>query len=275
VADLSISKAWDETKATLASDGTLLMTVAAALFLLPQVLVGVATGAGADAAQSPPALGLPMAIAALIGLVGQISIAWLAIGSSVSVGEAIRHGLRRLLPFLGAILLVVATMALIFILAALILMVAGVIDRPLAGVEPRPRDIAMVLLVALVPMLFVSVRLIPTSAVAAAETVGAVGILKRSWQLTRGHFPRLLGFMAIFIVGMLVVIVAVGPIIGLLAIALFGSTEPFSLGALTIALVTALIQAAVVVVYVVMVARIYVQLAGDRSAEATVPISGT
>jgi hypothetical protein len=42
-----------------------------------------------------------------------------------------------------------------------------------------------------------------------------------------------------------------------------------------LALLVGLLQAALVVVYVVMLARIYVQLAGDGEAEASVPTSGS
>ena len=274
VANLSISKAWDETRGLLSRNSKLLMTVAAAMFLLPQVIVGVVVGAGADAVQGTTA-GALMVVAALVGLVGQLAIAWLAIGTGVSVGEAIRHGMRRALPFLGAILMLVIAFVLIFVVAAAILMATGTIDGAAAAVKPSPRDLLVILLVMFVPFLFLSMRLLPSNAVAAAENHGPVGILKRSWDLTRGHAGRLFGFMAIFLIGVLIAAVAIGVISGLLANILFGGTEPFSAGALALALVNGLVQAAVMLVYVVMVARIYVQLAGDRSAETSVPTSGT
>ena len=47
------------------------------------------------------------------------------------------------------------------------------------------------------------------------------------------------------------------------------------IGALVLALLVGLLQAGLVLIYIVMLARIYVQLAGARSAEATVPTSGS
>ena len=274
MARLSISKAWDETRGLLSRNGKLLMTVAAAMFLLPQVISGVVVGAGADAVQGTEAVVL-MIVAALVGLVGQLAIAWLAISPGVSVGEAISHALRRAPAFLGAVVLVIIAFGLIFLVAAAILMATGVIHAPTAGVEPAQRDVMIVLLVIFVPFLFLSMRLLPSNAVAAAENEGPIGIVKRSWNLTRGHAGRLLGFIAVFFVGVIIAALAIGVISGVLANILFGSAEPYSLGALALALVNGLVQSAVMLVYVVMLARIYLQLAGDRSAEASVPTSGT
>ena len=274
MANLSISKAWDETRALLSRNSKLMMTVAAAMFLLPQVVVGVVVGAGAEAVQGTTA-GILMIAAALVGLIGQLAIAWLAISKGVSVGEAIRHAMGRALPFLGAILLLIIAFALIFLVVAAILLATGVIDGAAAAVKPSTRDVMIVLLVLLIPFLFLSMRLLTSNAVAAAETQGPVGILKRSWSLTRGHEGRLLGFMLVFLIGVLIAAMAIGLISALVANILFGTTEPFSAGALALALVNGFVQAAVMLVYVVMVARIYVQLAGDRPAAASVPTSGT
>ena len=274
MAGLSISKAWDETRATLAEDGKLLATVAAAMFLLPQVVVGLVSGQGAEAAADPSGSQLLlMAIAGLIGLVGQLAIAWMAIRSGASVGESIRHAFGRTLPFLGAMLLVICGFVILFIVIAMFLMVIGMVDVSVQ--DARPRDVIVILIAMFVPLLFVAVRLMPTVPVAAAEKLGPIGILKRSWALTSGHFGRLVAFILLFLVAALVVAMAIGAVGGLLVSLLFGSAAPFSLGALVLALLVGLLQAALVVVYVVMLARIYIQLAGDGEAEASVPNSGS
>ena len=274
MARLSISKAWDETRATLAEDGKLLATVAAAMFLLPQVVVGLVSGQGADAAADPSGLQLAlMAIAGVIGLVGQLAIAWMAIRSGASVGESIGQAFGRALPFIGAMLLIIFGFVLLFIVLAMLLMLVGAVDVSVQ--DARPRDVVIIMVAMFVPLLFVAVRLMPTVPVAAAEKLGPIGILKRSWALTAGHFGRLVAFLLLFLVAALVVAMAIGAIGGLLVSLLFGSAEPFSLGALVLALLVGLLQAALVVVYVVMLARIYVQLAGDGEAEASVPTSGS
>src|SRR5687767_10174319 len=70
VAQLSISKAWDETRETLARSGKLMGAVAAAMVLLPQVVVGVVTGQAADASNPGLTAGILMVIAGIIGIVG-------------------------------------------------------------------------------------------------------------------------------------------------------------------------------------------------------------
>ena len=274
MAKLSISRAWDETRAALARDGKLLATVAAAMFWLPQVILGLVSGQGADAVSEPSGLQiLLMTIAALIGLVGQLAIAWMAIRSRASVGESIRHAFGRALPFIGAMLLIIVGFVILFVILAGLLMAVGAVDVSVE--QARPRDVVIILVALFIPLLFVAVRLMPTVPVAAAERLGPIGILKRSWALTAGNFGRLLAFILLVIVAGLVLAMAVGAIGGLLVSLLFGSAEPFSAGALVLALLIGLLQATLVVVYAVMLARIYVQLAGDGAAEASVPTSGS
>jgi hypothetical protein len=271
---LSISKAWDETRAIIARDGKLLATVGAALLLLPQVVAGVVSGEGAEATSEPGAVEvLVILVTVLIGVVGQLAVAWLAIGPRVSVAESIRHGLSRTLPFIGAMLLVILGLVVVFVIIAAVLMAVGGIE-PMAD-DPSPRDILIVLVAMLIPMLFVAVRLMPTLPVAAAETLGPIGILKRSWALTAGSFGRLAGFLLLFLIAAVIVALAIGAIGGVIAIMLLGSAAPFSFGALVLALLVGLVQTALILVYVLMLARIYVQLAGGRPAEASVPHSGT
>jgi hypothetical protein len=54
---------------------------------------------------------------------------------------------------------------------------------------------------------------------------------------------------------------------------LVGSLQPMSAAALIVALIQAVVSAAITAVFSVMLARIYLQLAG-RNAQASVPSSG-
>jgi hypothetical protein len=264
VAKLSISKAWDETRGIIGRHGGLLVTVALALLVLPGVISELVSPE-AQQGQLPP-LGAWMivaAIAVLIGLVGQLAIIWLAMGSGASVGEAIRHGLRRAPSYIAATLI----WALPFGLAIYALM------KGIRPEDPSPAA-GLGLLVLLPVMIFFVIRMILTAPVAAAEEIGPIEIIKRSWQLTAGSWWRLFGFFAVLVVAALVVLAAVGAVVGSMTRLAFGELEPMSVGALALAVVNQLAGAALTVVFVVMLARIYVQLAGDRSAEASVPTSG-
>jgi len=271
VANLSISRAWDETKGILARDGKLFVAVAAALILLPQVVAALFTGQGPQAETGGLFWGVLVFAATIIALIGQLAMVRLALSSGLSVGESIRHGLSRFLPFILAAILMVTGILLLFLLVMIVLAVAGVVSMDPAAAQMPPRDVAIIALVLIVPLFYLAVRLLPMVAIASAEPIGPIAILKRSWALTRGHFGRLLGFLLLFLVAAIILVVAVSIIIGLVVNLALGNPEPFSFAALVLALLLGIVQTAVTVVYIVMVARIYSQLAG----EVTVPSSGT
>lgn len=260
MAKLSISRAWDETRETLKRDGRLLSIVAVALLALPSTVQTLAAPQVAPGELPPvgPWL-IVLAISVLIGIVGQLAIARLAIGPQTSVGEAIGHGARRMPFYLAAMLLWV--IPIVIVLFTVMQQVR----------QPNPSGaLAILLLLLLAVLIFLAVRLIVALAVATAEPVRPVGILQRSWQLTRGNWWRLFGFLALFIIAVLFVMITVGVIIGLLVGIAFGPPEPMSVSALIIALFTQLAIAAVTVVFIVMLARIYVQLTA-RDETVTVP----
>jgi hypothetical protein len=266
VAELSISKAWDETRAVIARDGSLLTTIALALFVLPGVVSDVAT-------PETPAGQLPKfgywtiltIIALLITLVGQLAVIRLAIGSGLTVGEAIRHGAWRAPAYLAATLM----WLLPFLVIGMLL--AGTVAGPASAASPAA---ALGLILVCGVLLFCAIRMLMTSPVASAEAVGPVEILRRSWHLTRGHWLRLFGFFVMVIIAAVVSIIAVSAVGGILAQLIFGGVGPLSVGALLVALLIQIISALVSVILMVMLARIYVQLGGEGAA-VKVPTSGT
>ena len=263
---LSISKAWDESRQVLARDGGLLATVALALIVLPGVVAGMLNPQPAQGQM--PELGWPTLVTALsflLGLVGQIALIRLAIGSRLTVGEAIGHGVRRALPYIAATLLWVAPF---------LIVIALVVGANYVPGQVSPGGAGLVLLIALV-MLVLAIRMLMTAPVASAETSGPIAIIRRSWDLTRGNWWRLFAFFLLFLIAVVIVMLAVGAILGVVSTVVFGDIEPMSVGALLVALVTQVAAAAITVVFIVMLARIYVQLAGEGEVEASVPSSGT
>lgn len=267
MAALSISRAWEEAKAVLRRDGRLYATVALALFVIPGVLAELIT----PVTPATPAGRLPepgvwtviTIIALLISLVGQLAVCRLAIGPVISVGDAISQGARRAPAYIGAALLWILPFMLVFGLLA-----AGGAANP----ETMPPGIALALLALLIAFLAVAVRLILGSPVAAAEPVGPIGILKRSWALTRGHWFKLFGFLLLFVVALAILVFAVSAVVGLLAALVFGPPEPLSVGALLLSLATQIVGAFITTLLMIMLARIYVQLVEQEgAARATVP----
>jgi len=272
MANLSISAAWDEAKLILEREGKLLASVALALVALPAVVTGLVSPGSMSTSSGPLWSDVLVIIASLIALAGQLALIRLALGPSITVGGAIAHGLKRLPVYLVAgilimVALIVAAIPLVLILAAL-----GV---PL-NAEMKPSGIvALLVLVYLAIVLFVGVRMILAGPVASAEAVGPIAILKRSWSLTAGQFWRLFGFLVIFFIGALVVLLGIGAAVGVLIGVTAGKIQPMSGSALVVALVQALLNAIITTVFAVMLARLYVQANGGSEAQASVPKSGT
>lgn len=270
MAALSISRAWDETKARIAADGKLFVIVAAALIALPAMIAGVIAPGTGDS--EPGIAGMVIIIlVSLVAIVGQLAIIRLAIGPSISVGEAIAHGVRRMpIYLLAAILLLIGLIVLSIPLVA-VLMAAGV---ELEGSAVLQSSLALVLmLLYLCVIFFLAVRLVLISPVASEEPVGPIGILKRSWELTAGNWWRLFGFLLLFLIGAVILMAAVNMAFGAVAVVLLGPIESMSASALVMALIEAILNAGLSVLLAVMLARIYLQLSGKAVETVGVPSS--
>lgn len=260
MARLSISRAWEETAAFARREARLLFPVAFLLMSLPgsilQAMAPVTTPG------KLPELGLWLAFLPVVvigSLVGGLAISHLALRPGASVGEALQIGLRRFLPLLGAAVLVGVGVSLLMI--PLILIVAVLATPASAGAVPPALAVLPVLL--MIPVLVVVwVRLILMTPAAAAESVGPIALIRRSWDLTRGHFWRLLGFLVLLILVSLVVLTAVGAIGGILVILIAGQPQPGSIAMFLVLLISALVQAVVSGLFTAFIARIYAQLAG-------------
>lgn len=270
---LSISAAWDEAKAVAARDGRLFGSVALALIALPAVLIGLVNPSGMADASGPLWIDITVVIASLVALAGQLALIRLAIGPSITVAGAIGHGIRRMPVYLLAAILILMILLVAAIPFGALLSAAGVAIEA-KDLPATPAGIGVVLLyVALV--VFIAVRMLMSAPVASAEQAGPVAILKRSWALTAGHWGALFGFVLMFFVGAVVILLALGTVAGVIAGLLLGPIEPMSASALLVALVQGLGNAVVTTLFAVMLARIYVQLAGASEAQSGAPSSGT
>lgn len=274
---LSISRAWEETKARIASDGRLLAVVAAALVVLPALVLGVVRPKGAEMEGSLLAVCI-LLLSSLLALVGQIAIIRLAIRPSVSVGEAIGHGFRRMPVYFVAGLIVAIGLILVAIPVFVALAASGLPlgtsdDAAMREALINSPSAVLLLLLFVIVAFFVGIRMLMSSPVASEEPTGPIEILRRSWRLTGGHWWRLFGFLMLFLIGAGIAMAAISWAVSLIAVMAFGPVAPMSLSALIVALVDAIANGVVTVFLAVMLARIYVQLAGGESA--SVPSSGT
>jgi hypothetical protein len=266
VAKLSISRAWEESRAVLSRDGKLIGTVALALFVLPGIVLDLVMPP-APPNEFPPA-GPWMAVAVvaiLISLVGQLAIIRLAMGPHLTVGEAISHGARRLVPYVAAVLI-----------WALPLMIVIALLFGAAGTDPENPSLGVALGLIAVALIgiYLAVRFLLMSAVSSAEGTGAVAILRRSWDLSGGNWWRLFSFLFVFAFGAIVLLWAVGTVTGVVAQLALGSVERMTPGGLIVIIVSQLISALVSLTFFVMLARIYTQRAQPGGAQTSVPSSG-
>jgi hypothetical protein len=255
---LSISRAWDETKAIVAREGHLLAAVALALVVLPQLVlavVGVPMGM-----QATPASQVIYIAAVLLGFVAQIALNRLAIGPSVRVADAITQGFARVLPVFLVLAGVMIIVGIVAVIVAMLLSAAGVGVLPAAGKQPPASLlILLVLLTAVATAIFQLVF-----PLAAVETGNPLRLFTRSWQLGRGHYLRLLAFILTVFVALALVAALMQVGVGTVILLLLGRPTPGSLSALLVGIVAGVIQAGFTVIVAVMQARIYVQLAGIR-----------
>lgn len=262
---LSISRAWEEAKGIIAREGQLLAAVALALVVLPQIIlavVGTPTGI-----QATPVSQVIYIAAVLLGFVAQIALNRLAIGPSVRVADAIAVGFARVIPVFLVLAVVMIIVAVIAVVLAMLLAAAGVGVLPAAGhAPPASLILLLVLLTAFATAIFQLVF-----PVAAIETGNPLRLFVRTWQLGRGHYWQLLGFILTVFIALGLIAAALQLGVGSVVLLVAGRPNPGSLSALLIGLVAGVVQAAFTVVVAVMQARIYLQLSGDREATGERP----
>lgn len=268
---LSISKAWDESSAILKRDGKAIWTVALALIAMPFTLLTLLAPSSAAAmdAAAPTQPSFLSLVITIVLLTATLAITAIALRPQSTVGEAISEGGRKTLSMIGAYLLVWIPLFILLVVLAMVMIGANADPEALQASLAAgnwPASLTKFLLVCIVIALLVGIKLMLMTPVAAAETANPLKIVARSWQLTRGHFLKLLGFTALFVIAAVIALTAVIFIFGGIVIAIFGPPEAMTVGALFTGLVMGLCYAVFMAVYAVMIARIYAQLAGPQAS---------
>lgn len=258
---ISIGKAWDESRDILTRDGKLILTIGAAMLMLPTALVALVSPQAVGA--EPPAPGIMgtavQILSFLLTQTGVLALIALALRPNLSVGESIRAGLSRLLPTLAAFLLYILPM--VFLLGIIFGATVGG-DTPeamLANLRSAGGGASLAILLWAVAFVYLGVRFLLANAVALAESANPITILKRSWQLSRGAYFKLFLFMLLWGILLLTAQMATAAVTGVLVGLTLGAPEPFSVAALLTGLIAGAVNMMVVIVYALMVARIYAQ----------------
>ena len=253
---LSITTAWNETNAFVRREASLLLPIAFLLIAVPTAFFQLVR---ASAGENPEPgawmlVALPMAV---ITTIGSLAIAWLALTPNTSVSEALKMGALRVLPLLGAILVLMIAGIVVATFILTLFSFAGQSEAAVVG--------ATVFILLLFGAIWI--RLILMTSIAVAERAGPVAIIRRSWALTRGHFWHLLGFLLLIAILFIVVTLAISAVLGiLLSLAAGGRPQPGSLTSFFVLLVGAIINGVVAIYFTAMIARIYAQLTGGDVA---------
>lgn len=265
VVKLSISKAWDETSAFVASEFRLLAPVVAALLFLPGVVAQLVTPPPTAGVESSPLSLLLFFVSAVLGVVGQLSVSRLALGHRERLGEVIKTAAQRAPAYVGAVMLFVLPFS-----ALLALLYAPMQAAVASKDQGQALIFSLATLVVLVAFIVAFSRFLLNAPIAAAEKGGSMAILKRGLALTKGNVLRLLGAALLFIIGGAVASYAVEVAVGTVVKLLLGPADPLTLPLLIIASATEAVQAAILTLFSVMFARLYAQ----RLAVTGVPNSG-
>jgi hypothetical protein len=263
---LSITLAWNESAEFIRRHFGPLFTIALAFLMVPSLVLQLA-GPGEGQAPRPGLWMLLLPVVLVLAIAGNLALSTLALGREVVVGKAIAHGFRRTLPMLGATLLLGV--------AAFILLMVAVIASGVDLQHADPMVLAAsgrfraLILVFFLIVLFFAVRLLLANPAAAAEPLGPIGIIRRSWTLTGRSFWKLLGLILLLLILFFVIGIVVRVALGSLVFLALGAPQAGNLSTVILLLLTGIVNAAITVCIVTLLARIYVQLAGEP------PISGT
>lgn len=269
MAKLSISKAWEESSAFLRREARLVAPVALAMFTVPATLFGWYNPSG-DPNQATGGLGWPLTLVILVlAISGQMAIAGMAIGWSGSVGSALAHALRRVWGVLGTVLIVFLPLSVALVLViAMMVGGAGLTDPTQVTPEALAAipGLSIVVLIFTFIFLFVATRLFLISSLGMVETANPVRVLARSWQLTSGHFLRLVGTLLLIVIASFVASLAIAVVVGSLMTMVAGEPRPYNLSALVVSLADGVVSAAISAVSAALAARVYVQLSAGQAS---------
>lgn len=214
----------------------------AAIFLVPvgvlsTLLLGVTANDFAqlllEAGSTPVAPGFDFGLSTgaylLVGLLGYVAsgLTYVSLtsqavgllqGEQLSAGESIRRGVRRLLPFVGMVLLaglavvglLVALYIVLFFIVFALAMTMGLIGAIGESTEVGAAAVALAVVVfvfymaamvaVFIPIGMLLARWVAAPTLVVAEKLGPVAALSRSWRLTRNNLWRTFGYLLLLVI---------------------------------------------------------------------------
>ena len=261
---LDMSRAWNDAVRLLTSNRQVILIVAGVFFFLPYLglsllapeLANPMAGAAPGQTQSPdammalftgPVIG-GMLVIGVLQAVGTIALlAMLTDHARPTLGEALGTGVKSVIPYIATMLLQG-------------LLIAVVLGLPLGAAIASGSDAAgfVVGVAAFVCFVYAYIKFsLAVPVIAIEKQMNPVSVLRRSWSLTKGNSFRLLGFYLLLFVAVIVLTMIAGIVLGVPMALLGGSVAAFGS-----ALVGALTNTAMVIVFMGVLAAVHHQLAG-------------
>lgn len=265
---LSIEEAYQWVQRFVAREWRLLLPVVLAFMALPGLILALpplqaSAGRLAAAMQTHDMAGisasagwvvLPGLFVFLVATLGGLAVTALALLPGISVREAIGLAARRLGILIGSLLLLLlAEMALTILLALLL---------GLARVNPLAIE-SVIVLVLLALGLVLGVRLLLLGPMIVRRRIGPLSALRETWVLTQGHFWRIFAAAAIYMIGAMVVMLALSAGIGSLLVLAGNALGAAELGQMMDALFQQIVGAVVALGFHLLAAAIFRQLDGS------------
>lgn len=262
--------AWKQASSAIAANRELLLALAGVFYLLPALAVSLLFPQPEMPTDPSPeeAMALmgsyygdimpfviPMLLFQAAGTLALLTL--LTDKSRPTVGEAIKLGLKGLLPyFLAQIILAIGV---------------GLIGGLIFGVGTASGNAGVAAISLIAVGALVIYAMIKTSLVAPAIVVegegNPVAALRRSWLLTKGNSLRLAVFYALVLIAFLVVILIASAIIGSIASLVAGAET----GEVILVVISSILNAIMALYFVAIIAAAHRQLAGPpASAQADV-----
>lgn len=261
---LDMGNAWNEATGMISANRELVAIIAGIFVFLPAIVLavvapGLVAGPGEVNPDDPMATmqefyaknGMWFIILAIINAIGSLSLFALFADNRPTVGDAITTGVKSLLPYLAAQILLVIVLAIAFGIPIGLAFAAG---GPAIG--------ALLGIVAAIAFVYVMIKFsLLAPAMVIDGILNPVNALRVSWSATKGNSLRLLLFY--FLLGIAVIVVAaVFGLISGLFVAMLGTG---SVAAMIGGALNGLISAAWTIMIVAVLSATYRQLTGPSA----------
>ena len=256
--------AWKQASAAISTNREVVLALAGVFFLLPGLAIALLfpqpdPAANLSQEQMMAVFGdyyasilpvaLPMVLFQAVGTLGLLTL--LTDRTRPTVGEALKLGIKGIVPYL---------------LAQILLGIAiGIVGGALLAITGASGVVAIAAIGIVGAVAIIAYVAIKTSLVAPVIVIegerNPFQALKRSWQLTSGNSVRIALFYLLVVLAFLVVILIATAIIGIVLSLLAGS----EVGQVVGAVVSSALNAFMALYFVAIIAAIHRQLAGESS----------